>query len=1160
MTLIKNNIAAAEIKIDTAQEAEIIGCKLIWNGTTHTIYNYYCPPDKDLSLYRMDIDQEQCIVVGDFNAHSQSWGYDRLDSRGEEVEDWHTIAGLQLLNSPEDTATFYSRRWMTTSTPDLAFCSNGIAGKANRIVQDQLAGSDHRPVVIEFEINSESYSSPLPRWNYKKADWTKFSKLCDQYTSSINCKTKNVNKSVALFNKALIKAANESIPRGSRKDYKPYWSDELSELNEQVTQARETAELYPSIENNISLKAKSAKLRKETLAAVRTSWHEKTSNLNLEKDGTKLWSLAKTLNSESNQSAPIAIEREGNIISQKEMRNALLNQFQSVSNTPISSSRLEDVCKETKTILQNKAQPEDDIMVLPISQHEMNNALTSLKMKQAPGPDDVTNDMLVQLGQGARKKLLQIFNPSWKHGNVPQVWRRAILVPIHKIGKPKNQPSSYRPISLTSCICKLLERIINARLMWFLEKNNILNDGQAGFRSRRSTEDQVTHLAQQIEQGFQNKKHTVAVWIDMDKAFDRVWKKGLLLKLLKTKITHRMFKWIQQYLHNRKAKVKAGGGYSRTASFQQGVPQGGVISPTLFLIFLNDLTKTISPNVKAVLYADDLAILCTEESLILAQGRLQTTLDRLDLWTKDWSMQVNATKTNYTIFSLSTKQQTVKLKIGGQLLKQDKSPTYLGITFDPRLTWRHQVEKAQTKGMQRTALLKKLAGTQWGANADILRKTYTGYVRPTLEYGMAAWGTTAPSNFNSIAKVQNQNLRLITGSLRSTPISAMETETGLQSLEERRDNKILTQFSKFTTLSKHPMYLQVDKPIPECLKRNNFLKSAKTLYAKLNLPPIDRNATLPTYQEYPPWENENNPKIIESIPNIKVKEAMTTKEMEIITTRHIDLNYPSENWIRVYTDGSAEEAVSNGGAGVYIEWPNGTTLEKSFPTGKHSSNYKAEATALEEAADILSSPKSHKQNVVFLTDAKSVLQKLLNAKNKDQSKLKKNLHQLTTTVKRVCLQWVPGHCNLFGNEKADHLAKNGSTLEQLEEGCTYEESKTHIKAAIQKRWKESHPNYNARDPVRWLSRKQQTTIFRLRTGHNRLRHHMFNKLKIGENDLCACGLAPQNTEHVLQSCTLLSDLRTEIWPTNGTLAQKLYGTKQELTCTTDFIEASGLTI
>ena len=107
-------------------------------------------------------------------------------------------------------------------------------------------------------------------------------------------------------------------------------------------------------------------------------------------------------------------------------------------------------------------------------------------------------------------------------------------------------------------------------------------------------------------------------------------------------------------------------------------------------------------------------------------------------------MKVNATKTTYTVFSLSNKEQTVNLKLEGQKLKQDKCPTYLGITFDPRLTWKHQIEKAQNKGIQRLSILKKLAGTQWGANADILKKTYKGYVRPTLEYGMSAWGSTAP--------------------------------------------------------------------------------------------------------------------------------------------------------------------------------------------------------------------------------------------------------------------------------------------------------------------------------------------------------------------------------------------------------------------------------
>ena len=257
--------------------------------------------------------------------------------------------------------------------------------------------------------------------------------------------------------------------------------------------------------------------------------------------------------------------------------------------------------------------------------------------------------------------------------------------------------------------------------------------------------------------------------------------------------------------------------------------------------------------------------------------------------------------------------------------------------------------------------------------------------------------------------------------------------------------------------------------------------------------------------------------------------------MEIITTRHIDLNYLSENWIRVYTDGSAEEAVSNGGAGVYIESPDGATLERSFPTGKHSFNYKAEATALEEAADILSSPKSLEQNVVFLTDAKSVLQKLLNARNKDQSKLKKNLHQLTTTAKRGCLQWVPGHCNLLGNEKLTTWQKRVRHWNNWRKAAPLKKARPTSKQRLK----------NAgRNPTRTSTPETQSNGYqgnsklRLHTGHNRLRHHMLKKFKIGENDLCACRLAPQNTERVLQSCTLLSDLRTGIWTTNGTHAQK----------------------
>ena len=131
--------------------------------------------------------------------------------------------------------------------------------------------------------------------------------------------------------------------------------------------------------------------------------------------------------------------------------------------------------------------------------------------------------MLCKLGIQARKKLLQLYNASWKSEHIPKMWKKAIQIPIHKSRKTRNMPESYHPISVTSCPCKLMERILNHRLIWYLETNPLLMDEQAGFRKHSSTEDQVTYISQLIEDGFQKKQHTVAVWIDLEKAFEKVW-------------------------------------------------------------------------------------------------------------------------------------------------------------------------------------------------------------------------------------------------------------------------------------------------------------------------------------------------------------------------------------------------------------------------------------------------------------------------------------------------------------------------------------------------------------------------------------------------------------------------------------------------------------
>ena len=157
-----------------------------------------------------------------------------------------------------------------------------------------------------------------------------------------------------------------------------------------------------------------------------------------------------------------------------------------------------------------------------ISMTELNNAIRKLKKKKSPGPDNITNEMLQHLGNSALKQLLDIFNLSWRQGQVPQCWKEAKMIPVLKKGKNKEKAQSYRPISLTSCTCKTMERVVNQRLQLYLESESIIVPEQAGFRQYRSAEDQTTHLTQVIEDGFQAQKVTLATFIDLQKAFDKV--------------------------------------------------------------------------------------------------------------------------------------------------------------------------------------------------------------------------------------------------------------------------------------------------------------------------------------------------------------------------------------------------------------------------------------------------------------------------------------------------------------------------------------------------------------------------------------------------------------------------------------------------------------
>jgi len=262
LLLVKNNIPVQEIVVDTNQQAEIQGINITVNNSVFSIYNVYCPVDKELSLNTLDIPAENCLVIGDFNSHSTCWGYEETDRRGDEVEDWQIDSKMTLLNDPEDPPTFFSRRWLTTSTPDLAFATDDVSKKTTRHVLSQLGGSDHRPVKLSINLNYKPHNSKsVPRWNYKKADWEAYAALTDLYTKRLRTGDQNINRVTTTFNQAIIKAASETIPRGARKNYRPYWTEELQALEDEVNKTRQDVEDNPTVENNITHKATTAKYK-----------------------------------------------------------------------------------------------------------------------------------------------------------------------------------------------------------------------------------------------------------------------------------------------------------------------------------------------------------------------------------------------------------------------------------------------------------------------------------------------------------------------------------------------------------------------------------------------------------------------------------------------------------------------------------------------------------------------------------------------------------------------------------------------------------------------------------------------------------------------------------------------------------------------------------
>ncbi|MBJ5584688.1 reverse transcriptase family protein, partial [Salmonella enterica subsp. enterica serovar Typhimurium] len=277
----------------------------------------------------------------------------------------------------------------------------------------------------------------------------------------------------------------------------------------------------------------------------------------------------------------------------------------------------------------------------------------------------------------------------WCEHVFPDSWRVAIVLPFPKPGKDPAIPSNYRPIALTSCLCKLLERMVNARLMWFLETNKILSPHQCGFRRHRSSIDHLLRLETSIREAFVRRQHLVSVFFDLEKAYDRAWRYGILRDLHGCGLRGNLPLFIEGFLQNRRFRVRVGSTLSSYFPQEEGVPQGSVLSVTLFILRINDIFRQLPLTVRATGFVDDLQIFCSSVNMGLAERQLQSAISKLSSWTLRNGFVFSSQKTVCVHFCRKRGlHPDPSLRLGPSSIRVVPETKFLGVYLDRALTFR----------------------------------------------------------------------------------------------------------------------------------------------------------------------------------------------------------------------------------------------------------------------------------------------------------------------------------------------------------------------------------------------------------------------------------------------------------------------------------------
>ena len=440
------------------------------------------------------------------------------------------------------------------------------------------------------------------------------------------------------------------------------------------------------------------------------------------RNNTSYWKLLKYIIKDSGSSSLIPpLITNDNIgptaFSDYEKAEALNNYFVSVSQSD----------EEDAILPFFKIRCNQEIDIIFIEKQEISDLIKSLPANKASSPDDVNHRLLKHVSETIAEPLQILFNMSLEKCIFPSQWKMARVLPLFKKGD-KSVPSNYRPISLLSCLGKLFERLAFKHLHNHFNKHKLLCKYQSGFLPGHSTVHQLIEIYHQICRSLDQHDFFRMDFCDVSKAVDRVWHSGLIYKLNQYGIKGNLLRWINDYLSDRSQQVFVNGSLSSPQKITAGVPQGSVLGPFLFLVYINDISESLLNITR--LFAYDTNIGISSANIKEIENKLNSDLLSLNVWAESWLVKFNPSKTKYMFFSHKNVDLLPHLVFNGSDLEHVKQHKHLGVTFSSDTKWSWHINNIISSASKMVASMRKL---KYILNRKNLTRIYSTYIRPILE-------------------------------------------------------------------------------------------------------------------------------------------------------------------------------------------------------------------------------------------------------------------------------------------------------------------------------------------------------------------------------------------------------------------------------------------